>query len=155
MSFKSKIEVMSRKELQNQLNIISSDTVIISFCDPNQHNKLIIPNNSNWKINNNIFFIPIHDIDIEVLQDFGLTFESYFPQVEELADFIKTAVANDYNIICQCEYGQSRSAACAAAIKEYFEKSGIEIFSDYRYYPNQLIFNKLLDALKRKNKCVE
>ena len=51
------------------------------------------------------------------------------------------------DIICQCEYGQSRSAACAAAIKEHFEKSGIEVFADYRYYPNQLIFNKLRDAL--------
>ena len=38
------------------------------------------------------------------------------------------------DIICQCEHGQSRSAACAAAIKEHFEKSGIEVFADYRYY---------------------
>ena len=30
-------------------------------------------------------------------------------------------------------------------IKEYYEKSGIEIFADYRYYPNQLIFNKYLN----------
>lgn len=36
---------------------------------------------------------------------------------------------------------------CAAAMKEHFEKSGIDIFADYRYYPNQLIFNKLRDAL--------
>ena len=152
MSLKSKIEVMSRTELQSKLNIISSsDTVIISFCDPHQHNKLIINNNSDWRVSDNIFFVPIHDIDIEILQDFGLTFDTYFPEVDVLADFIKTAITNDYNIICQCEYGQSRSAACAAAIKEYFEKSGIEIFSDYRYYPNQLIFNKLLDALKKKN----
>ena len=55
------------------------------------------------------------------------------------------------DIICQCEHGQSRSAACAAAIKEHFEKSGIEVFADYRYYPNQMIFNKLRDALSRRN----
>jgi hypothetical protein len=53
--------------------------------------------------------------------------------------------------VCQCEYGQSRSAACAAAIKEYYDHDGISIFADYRYYPNQLIFNKLLDALKTVN----
>lgn len=154
MFFKSKIEVMSRNELQSKLNTISStDTVIISFCDPNQQEKLIIDNNSDWKVNDNIFFVQIHDIDIETLQDFGLTFETYFPEVGELAEFIKTAVMKGYNIICQCEYGQSRSAGCAAAIKEYFDKSGIEIFADYRYYPNQLIFNKLLDALK-KIRCV-
>ena len=58
------------------------------------------------------------------------------------------SVAEGYDIICQCEYGQSRSAACAAAIKEHYGKRGIEIFADYRYYPNQLVFNKLLCALK-------
>lgn len=52
-------------------------------------------------------------------------------------------------IICQCDYGQSRSAACAAAIIEYFEHRGISIFADYRYYPNQLVFNKIYEALER------
>ena len=55
------------------------------------------------------------------------------------------------DIICQCDYGQSRSAACAAAILEHFERNGISIFADYRYYPNQLVFNKVLKALKRRN----
>ena len=44
------------------------------------------------------------------------------------------------------EYGQSRSAACAAAIREHF-MGGIEIFANYRYYPNQLVYNKLKAAL--------
>ena len=61
------------------------------------------------------------------------------------------AIEHGMDIICQCEHGQSRSAACAAAIKEHFEKSGIEVFADYRYYPNQMIFNKLRDALSRRN----
>ena len=54
---------------------------------------------------------------------------------------------NGMDIICQCEYGQSRSAGCAAAILEHYEHRGIDIFRDYKYYPNQLIFNKIYDAL--------
>ena len=53
------------------------------------------------------------------------------------------------DLICQCEYGQSRSAACAAAILEFYDKNGISIFADYRYYPNQLVYNKVKDALEK------
>lgn len=94
----------------------------------------------------------IHDIDIEILGDYGLTFETYFPEAPRLAEFIIKALKENKTIICQCEYGQSRSAACAAAIKEFYDGTGIEIFADYRYYPNQLVFNKLLDALKDTKK---
>lgn len=94
----------------------------------------------------------IHDIDIEILEDYGLTFETYFPEASELAEFIIKAENAGLNIICQCEYGQSRSAACAAVILEYFYHNGISIFADYRYYLNQLIFNKLLNALKNYEK---
>nr|WP_302628353.1 hypothetical protein [uncultured Eubacterium sp.] len=66
-----------------------------------------------------------------------------------MAEFIKKANRKNMDIICQCEYGQSRSAACAAAILEYYEKKGISIFADYRYYPNQVIFNKIYNALKK------
>ena len=95
-----------------------------------------------------LFQIGVHDIDIEILPEYGLTFETYLPEANALALFIKDAASHHMNIICQCEYGQSRSAACAAAILEYFCKDGISVFADYRYYPNQLIFNKLLAALR-------
>ena len=87
------------------------------------------------------------DIDIEALADFGMTYETYMPDAGDLADFITGAVDDGMNIICQCDYGQSRSAACCAAILEHFERRGITIFADYRYYPNQLVFNKVFDAL--------
>jgi len=35
-------------------------------------------------------------------------------------------------------------------LKGYFEHLGITNFADYRYYPNQFIFNKMLDALKKQ-----
>ena len=51
-------------------------------------------------------------------------------------------------IIIQCEHGQSRSAAVAAAIREFAEGDGISIFADDRYYPNKLVYRKTLKALR-------
>ena len=89
----------------------------------------------------------INDIDIEILGDYGLTYDTYFPEADELAKFIYKAKQYGCDIICQCEYGQSRSAACAAAILEQFYKTGVSVFADYRYYPNQVVYHKVFDAL--------
>ena len=51
-------------------------------------------------------------------------------------------------LICQCEHGQSRSAAVAAAILEFRCRRGIAIFSHDNYYPNKVVFRKVLGALK-------
>ena len=51
-------------------------------------------------------------------------------------------------LICQCEHGQSRSAAVAAAILEFRNKKGIKVFASDRYYPNKVVFRKMLMALK-------
>ena len=69
------------------------------------------------------------------------------PDADSLADFVKSAAKDDLDIICQCDYGQSRSAA---AILEYYEKTGITVFADYRYYPNQLVFNKVERAQRNR-----
>ena len=50
-------------------------------------------------------------------------------------------------IICQCEHGQSRSAAIAAAIMEYTSRSAIRIFASDNYYPNKYIFRKMYRTL--------
>ncbi|MDR0974167.1 MAG: hypothetical protein LBL80_00525 [Ruminococcus sp.] len=75
-------------------------------------------------------------------------------QAEKIAEFILPLEPKIDLLICQCIYGQSRSAGCAAAIKEYFYKSGIDIFADYKYTPNKLVFNKTLKALKKYGKQV-
>ena len=94
-----------------------------------------------------VFYVQVHDIDLEILPDYGLTVDTYLPEADRLADFIRKAHDDGLDILCQCEYGQSRSAACAAAIAEYYDHNGIEIFADYRYYPNQLVYHKIMDAL--------
>ena len=51
-------------------------------------------------------------------------------------------------LICQCEHGQSRSAAVAAAILEFRSRRGIDVFSNDNYYPNKVVFRRMLEALK-------
>ena len=152
-----KVHIFSRSDIENLLNNeVPVNTAIISFYDPKSkrtpadYAPVVFPSSCAW-----VFKIGVHDIDIEILADYGLTYETYLPEVNSLADFILNAEKQGLDIICQCEYGQSRSAACAAAIMEYFYGNGIKIFADYRYYPNQLVFNKVFDALKAtKERCV-
>lgn len=69
-------------------------------------------------------------------------------QTTEIAIFYHECVQEGINtLIVQCEYGQSRSAAVVAAIREYESKDGITIFADDRYYPNKVVFRKILKAL--------
>ena len=69
-------------------------------------------------------------------------------QANRIAQFYFDAVLAEVNtFIVQCEYGQSRSAAVVAAIREYESKDGITIFADDRYYPNKAVFRKVLREL--------
>ena len=68
----------------------------------------------------------------------------------QIADFIICHKDKAETIICQCEYGQSRSAAIAAALSEFFWKNGIDIFTDDRYFPNKLVFRLTLQALSER-----
>lgn len=70
-------------------------------------------------------------------------------QAEQTADFYRSVCDKVEVIICQCEHGQSRSAAIAAAILEYRSRQGIKVFADDRYYPNKTIFKKVLKAIAR------
>ncbi len=69
-------------------------------------------------------------------------------QAKQIADFYNEVADKVDYIVCQCEHGQSRSAAIVAAFMEYRSKNGIKIFADDRYYPNKTIFKKVLKYLK-------
>lgn len=144
------VKIYSRKAIEMLLHERFPDNVaVISFYDPRtkRTEKDYNPVDYTSKTNR-VFQVAIHDIDIEILGDYGLTYDTYFPEAGNLAKFIYAAKNDGLDIICQCEYGQSRSAGCAAAIREHFYKDGISVFADYEYYPNQLVFNKVLEALK-------
>lgn len=95
-----------------------------------------------------LFRVKIPDIHYDELSDYDISYEDYFKEADELAEFIIMAQKDGLDIICQCEYGQSRSAGCAAAILEFFYKKGILVFASYKYCPNQMVFHKVYDALK-------
>lgn len=99
-----------------------------------------------------IFYVGIPDIDVGILQTYGYTYDTYLAEADELARFIYEVRSEGRDVICQCDYGQSRSAACAAAILQHFERRGIDVFADYRYYPNQLVYHKIYDALEKLRK---
>lgn len=149
-----KISIYSRSEIEKLIEEdFPKNTAVISFYDPKgirSDNEKPVDYKGKAAM---LFQIAVYDIDITVLKDYGLTYETYLPEANELAKFIKAAHDKGLNIICQCQYGQSRSAACAAAIEEYYNKNGISIFSDYRYYPNQVIYHKIFEALNKTIKA--
>ena len=139
-----KVEIYSRKAIQELLDTnFPRNTAVISFYDPpgKFRNKDYKPVDYKGRAER-LFQVAIHDIDLTVLPDFGLSYETYFPEVDRLGEFIYRAKNDGLDIICQCEYGESRSSGCAAAILEYFFKTGISVFADYRYYPNQVVYHK-------------
>lgn len=103
--------------------------------------------------------LEFEDIAPDEINETGVNPDHIFSdkQAHEIAEFVYTIKDKAKLIICQCEYGQSRSAACAAALREHFYGNGIDIFADDKYYPNKLVFRKVLEALDhiKLNCCKE
>lgn len=146
------VKICSRRAAEELLEQgFPEHTAAISFYDPPSKRNAVQPLDYMGKTER-VFPIAIRDLDLTALPEVGLDYETFFPEADKLAAFILQVEKDHLNIICQCEYGQSRSAACAAAIREYFCGDGIQIFADYRYYPNQVVYHKVFDALTKKGK---
>ncbi|MGN1136960.1 MAG: tetratricopeptide repeat protein [Oscillospiraceae bacterium] len=144
-----KIRIYSKAEMEKQLEKgFEEETAVISFYDPESSEENYVPVDYSGQ-DIRLFQVGVRDIDMSSLKRCGMRYNDYFPEADTLAEFILHAVNDDCEIICQCDYGQSRSAACAAAILEHFEKKGVSVFADVKYLPNQMIYNKLMAALKR------
>ena len=100
----------------------------------------------------NVLYVGIPDVDESGFEENGYNLETFFSEVDDLAEFIIKAVAEGRDIICQCDFGRGRSAACAAAILEHFDGRGNEIFNNETYVPNKTVYKKLLYALSKINK---
>lgn len=147
--------IYSRKEIEE---IIKSgnfphNTAVISYYDPElkKIDKGYAPVDYTGTCDD-VMSVGFEDIDIDYLEKHGYTYETYFTESKKIAEFIYNAYNNGMDIICQCEYGQSRSAGTAAAIMEHFYKNGIEIFADYKRFPNKIIFHKISEALENCRK---
>lgn len=146
------INIYSRKSIESIIadGKFPENTAVISFYDPAI--KRIDEDYSHVDYSgvcNTVFYSELDDLDLDVLKRKGYTYDTYFPEADDIAAFIYHVYDRGMDIICQCEYGQSRSAGCAAAILEYFYHTGISIFTNYDYYPNQVVYHKIFDALEK------
>lgn len=73
-------------------------------------------------------------------------------QAKQIVEFYDEVYARANVLICQCEHGESRSAAIVAALLEYQYKKGIIIFADEGYCPNKSIFWKIYNTIKDKKR---
>ena len=145
------VSIYSRRAVKELIEKgFPKNTAVISFYTPKNKRDYEERRVNYNDICDKVFYVGIPDIDIEILSDYGYTYDTYLAEANDLAKFIYRAKADALDIICQCDYGQSRSAACAAAILQHFEGRGIDIFTDYRYYPNQLVYHKVFDALEKQ-----
>gem|GEM_PF-2488057 len=164
------VKIYSNNDLNERLKSGKlENALLIAFYDP-QYNS---PTDFSGKAER-VVTLPVPDLDKDDLEEYGYTEKSYFSQADSVAGFIIKAVRDGLDIACghnfwlsqkpiasqlsasifavdHCEFGESRSAGCAAAIKEFYDGNGIEIFADERYYPNKIIFNKLLAALRKQS----
>ena len=147
-----KVEIYSKQALKALMEAgFPKGTAVISFYTPRRTYR---PEETRLDLESactRVFYVGIPDLDRKVLAEYGYTEETYLAEADELAAFIREAHDDGLALICQCDYGQSRSAACAAAVLQFYEGRGIDVFADDRYYPNQFVYNKVMKALQKED----
>ena len=153
---------MSREEIEKlSENAFSIDTAIISITDYWDDGYFDTVDFKCRPLTYRLLELSFNDIDGDVFVDeLGdnpsdeeiLKIEEKYhmfsnKQAAQIANFVIESRGKINTIICQCEHGQSRSAAVAAAIKQFKSHNGINIFADDKYYPNKLVYRKTLSAL--------
>ena len=153
---KNYVVILSRDELEEALygGIVIKDygavgfgdfdgDAVISFCDTDKE-----PVNLGRTKAEHIV-VKADDLDYEeICKRYGNDW-SYFTEADDVAEFIIRAAAAGKRIVCQCEYGMSRSAGCAAAIYEFFMGTGIRVFADRKLCPSVVIFDQMYKSLCR------
>lgn len=154
-----KIKIMSRREIERlSLTPFTTNTAVISITDFG-YEYAELKNRPDFLLQ-----MTFDDVGDDIFEDeVGRTLTNeerkniehkYKIFSDDMASMVTEfyfSIKNEVDVlICQCEYGQSRSAAIASAILEYRDGKGINIFADDRYYPNKMVFRKTLNALKHK-----
>ena len=153
-----KIEIESRERIwKRAIEPFPARTALISISDPD-NDFVALKNKPKYLLQLKFDDVSVDDIE-DIYEDYPSISEAtkaakklhFFndEQAAEIAAFIKSVIDKADILICQCEYGQSRSAGLAAAVKQFLDKSGIDIFADDRYYPNKLVYRKVLAVLEK------
>lgn len=144
-----KVLIYSRMQIENIISVGSfpANTAVITFYDDNRNDKSYSHVNYD-NVCPNVYYCRLDDADTEDIVFSRERYDEYLDYADDVAEFIYEAYCSGMDIICQCDYGQSRSAGCAAAIMQHFYGNGIEVFADYNRYPNKLVYNKIYQALE-------
>lgn len=137
------VEIMDRTHLQKLLykDFPYRNCAVISFYGEGEKD-------INFSVNPNVKYIKRKIDDVRLVEE---PYDWHFLDFEEIGKFILDCEKQGINyIVCECESGFSRSAGCAAAIREFYHHDGIKIFSNYDYSPNVLFFNSIYNALLRR-----
>lgn len=142
-----KISIYSRAALERKLahHEIDQNSAIVSFADT-PDDFMDFPEGLN------VMKVAFYDITPYSIPE--TDYCKVLPEAPMIAKFVDTNIRNGKNIVCECDYGMSRSAGLAAAIMEHYKREGIKVFADYRYTPNRFVFNKVLVALNLLNKKI-
>lgn len=146
-----KIRILSREGIEKLAQKrFTAKTAVISITDYN-YEPVELKYQPNYLLR-----LSFDDVDADVFADEpdadSFVIEAKYhmlsdEQARQIAKFYHLVRNHADVLICQCEHGQSRSAAIAAAILEYGSRSGINVFADDRYFPNKFIFKKVLKAI--------
>lgn len=147
------IEIFSRERIERLLlEDVTENVAVVSFYDTPmiEDDPYCVP--VAYPKDIAVYYSQTDDIAYECLRQRGYTEDSFFADCDNMAKFILECVDKGITkFICQCEFGQSRSSGAAAAITEFFNHNGADIFNNDRYSPNQVIYDKLLNSLVTQN----
>lgn len=137
-----KVTILSKSELFNLIEkkALTSKSAIVSFAD-DEDDFLDFPEDSN--------VLKIVFYDIRPSSTIKEHYDRLLPEAKDIAKFVNQKILEGKDIICQCDYGISRSAGLAAAILERYAHRGIDVFANYKYTPNQFVYNKVYQELMK------
>ncbi|MDD4690255.1 MAG: hypothetical protein PHE51_11000 [Eubacteriales bacterium] len=137
-----RIEIKNLKSIQKRAKVKwNSGTALISIGDTDAPNPML-EHMPEWLLRLVFDDVYLEDEDEEIDPNFFTLFNDNL--AERIVNFVCQHKNNIETLICQCEHGQSRSAAVAAAVAQYINGESAEFFSDERYCPNKTVFHKVL-----------
>lgn len=147
------IEIMASKPFKPKTALISITDYDLDFAEL-KYNPDYILQLAFDDVDNDIF---IDELGRKPTNDERISIENKYhmmtdKQAKQITEFYKKICDKAEVLICQCEHGQSRSAAVAAAILEYRCRKGIVVFAHDNYYPNKMVFNKVLAQFNDNSK---
>ena len=140
-----KIQVCSRTELRKMAEqSFTEPTAVISISDSDAPSVELQnqPDHILQLAFDDVYFDSFYEADDETI---FINFSVY--DAKEIVKFVAAHKDEVGTIICQCEMGQSRSAAVAAAISEWLNGDGIKYFADDQYSPNLYVFRVLFQEI--------